>query len=521
MSSPVRSRLILIAVIVSVLLAGCGSTSTASPVPSAGSIASASAPASASSSAGASASASASSSLLASAPAAASVALSPSPSPVPSPSPTPRPTATPRPTPAATPGFTGAAWPMYGGDAVRSGFSSGFPAPTRPAIAWSAGLDGAVYAQPIVSGGRVLVATENDSVYALDPLTGHVLWRAHLGSPVPLSTLPCGNIDPLGITSTPVVDPATGSLFVVAEVTGPRHVLFALDPASGAVRWSRSVDWPGQDPRTHQQRAALALGNGHVYVGFGGLAGDCGQYNGVVVGVPATGSGASIGYVVPTQREGAVWATGGPVIDAAGHLYVSTGNGSSTGGTYDGSDSVVELSPDLTRLGFFAPTTWASDNATDADLGSLSPVLLSGGWVFIAGKSGTGYVLRQGALGGIGGQVSSAPVCAAFGAAAHLGSTAYVPCTDGIRAVSVDSSGAIHVGWHSGAGATGPPAIGGGVAWSVDIGRGALEAVYLSTGALRASIGVGAVPHFAAPSLSGGFVLTGTMRGVVAVRAAP
>ena len=409
---------------------------------------------------------------------------------------------------------------MYGRDALRSGFAAGFPVPTRPAVAWTAGLDGAVYGQPIVSGGRVLVATENDSAYALDPLTGHVLWRAHLGTPVPLSTLPCGNIDPLGITSTPVVDPATGSLFVVAELTGPLHVLFALDPRTGAVRWSRSVDWPGQDPRTHQQRAALALGNGRVYVGFGGLAGDCGQYNGVVVGVPVSGAGASVAYVVPTQREGAVWATGGPVIDAAGHVYVSVGNGSSTG-TYDGSDSIVELSPTLQPLGFFAPTTWAADNASDADLGSLSPVLLPGGWVFIAGKSGTGYVLRQGALGGIGGQVSSAAVCPAFGAAAHVASTAYVPCTDGVRAVTVDSAGAIHVGWHAGAGATGPLAVGGGVAWSVDIAAGALDALDLSTGALRARIDIGGVPHFAAPALSGGLVLVGTMRGVVAVKAAP
>ncbi|HJW21562.1 MAG TPA: PQQ-binding-like beta-propeller repeat protein [Candidatus Limnocylindrales bacterium] len=425
------------------------------------------------------------------------------------------PTAAPTPQP---PAF--AAWPTYGGNRQRSGVAaSGFPAPNRPAIAWNVALDGAVYGQPIIATGRLLVATEHDSVYALSPSTGRALWRRHLGTPVPLSSLPCGNIDPLGITSTPVFDPATGSLFVVAEVTGPKHVLFALNPATGGVRWSRTVDWPGQDPRTHQQRAGLALANGRVYVGFGGLAGDCGQYNGVVVGVPTSGQGASVAYVVPTAREGAVWATGGPVIDAAGNLYISVGNGSSTS-TYDGSDSVVELSPTLKQLSFFAPSTWASDNAGDRDLGSMSPVLLSGGWVFIDGKSGTGYVLRQGSLGGIGGQVSARSVCRAFGASAHVGSTAYVPCTDGIRAVTVSSSGAIQIAWHTSSGASGPPAIGGGTVWSVNIATGVLYALSQSSGAVRASIRLGAVPHFDAPSLSGGFVFVGTLRGVIGIKVA-
>ncbi len=83
-------------------------------------------------------------------------------------------------------------------------------------------------------------------------------------------------------------------------------MLVALDPASGALRWSRDVDLPGDDPTTHQQRAALALGHGYVYVGFGGLAGDCGAYRGEVVGVPVSGHGATIAYRVPVAREGAV-----------------------------------------------------------------------------------------------------------------------------------------------------------------------------------------------------------------------
>ena len=221
----------------------------------------------------------------------------------------------------------------------------------------------------------------------------------------------------------------------------------------------------------------------------------------------------------PTAREGAVWATGGPIVDGSGHVYISVGNGSSTS-TYDGSDSIVELSPNLAKLGLFAPATWAADNLADADLGSMSPVLLSGGWVFADGKSGTGYVLRQGALGGIGGQVSERSVCKAFGAAAHVGSTVYVPCADGVRAVSVDASGTIHLLWHTTSGASGPPAIGGGVVWSMNIATGVLDAFDPSTGAIRVSLPLNVgVPHFDAPSLSSGYVFVGTLRGVLAVKA--
>ncbi len=441
------------------------------------------------------------------APAAASSSAAPAPSAAPSG------TVQPSATPAA-----GSDWPQYHRDGARTGFDPGFAAPGGTlVVSWKADLDGAAYAEPLVVGGEVIAATEGDSVYALDQASGSVLWRRHLGTPVPLSTLPCGNIDPLGITGTPAYDPITGSLFVVAEVSGPKHVLFALDPKSGAIRWSRTADLGGDDPLTHQQRPALAVGNGMVYVGFGGLAGDCGQYRGEVVGVPATGSGPTIAYRVPVSREGAVWATGGPVIDPAGNLYVSIGNGASTT-TYDGSDSVVELSPTLELKSRFAPASWARDNAGDADLGSLSPVLVPGGWVFIAGKSGQGYVLRQGDLGGIGGQVSERRVCAGFGAAAQVGATLFVPCPSGLEQVRIGADGSIHPGWVTDSGATGPPVIGVGAVWSLDTGAGRLLALDPATGTRLASVSTGPLPHFASPSLWGRLVLVGTMRGVLAIR---
>jgi len=407
-------------------------------------------------------------------------------------------------------------WPVYHLNAARTGNDPSFPAFTGSlAAGWSTALDGAVYAEPLVVNGTVIAATEGDSIYAIDPGTGAILWHRNVGTPVRLSTLPCGNIDPLGITGTPAYDSVTGSLFAVGEVTGFQHVLFALDPATGVVRWSRVVDLAGDDPRTHQQRPALAVANGYVYIGFGGLAGDCGQYIGEVVGVPASGSGSTISYRVPVTREGAVWATGGPVIDASGNVYVSVGNGASTG-IYDGSDSVLELSPTLALLSSFAPSTWAADNAGDRDLGSLSPVLVPGGWVFIAGKSGTGYVLHQGALGGIGGQVSSATVCAGFGGAALSGSTVYVPCTSSLREVQIGAGGSLTPGWQTSA-AGGPPVVGGGAIWSVNTSSGRLVALAPATGATLGSISVGAVPHFVSPTLWQGQIFVGTNAGITSV----
>jgi outer membrane protein assembly factor BamB len=427
--------------------------------------------------------------------------------------PTAAPTLTPIPTPTPQPADD---WPLYHLDAQRTGFAPNFPALSGPlSEAWARSLDGAVYAEPLVVHGRVIAATEGDSVYALDPNTGAVIWSKNLGTPVPLSTLPCGDIDPLGITGTPAYDPATNTIFAVAEVTGPHHILFALDPSGGAILWSRNVDLPGDDPRTHQQRPALAVGNGYVYIGFGGLAGDCGQYTGKIVGVPTSGQGDTISYRVPVAREGAVWATGGPVMDAGGNLYISTGNGSSSS-TYDGSDSVVELSPALKQLSLFAPSEWAADNDGDLDLGSLSPVLVPGGFVFIAGKRGTGYILNQGNLGGIGKQVSSASVCAAFGGAAQDGSTIYVPCRTQLRQIKIGTDGSINAGWtYSGAG--GPPVIGGGAVWTLT--GSTLYALDPASGKELAGISVGTLPHFASPTLWRGQVFVGTMTGVIAITA--
>ena len=180
---------------------------------------------------------------------------------------------------------------------------------------------------------------------------------------------------------------------------------------------------------------------------------------------------------------------------------------------------MIELSPTLELISRFSPSTWAQDNANDADLGSTSPMLLPGGWVFIVGKSGTAYILRQGALGGIGGQVSSAALCRSFGAAARNGNVVYVPCEDGVREIEVTSGGTIAAGWRTSTGAGGPPVVGGGAVWSLNIDQGKLFALDPGTGATLASLAVGDLPHFASPTLWQGQVFIGTMAGVAAVKA--
>ncbi|HEV2451683.1 MAG TPA: PQQ-binding-like beta-propeller repeat protein [Streptosporangiaceae bacterium] len=415
------------------------------------------------------------------------------------------------------PARPGTSWPVYHANAARTGYVPGLPAAGPLTLAWRAGLDGAVYGQPLIIGNLVIAATENDTVYGLNRASGRVEWRTHVGTPVPSSALPCGDINPLGITGTPAYDPATGLVYLVAEQTGYHHVLYGLS-LTGQVRLRRDIPTPDGQPRFDQQRPALAIDAGRVYVGFGGLYGDCGPYIGSVAGVPASGSGPLISYRVPTASKGAIWGTGGPVI-ASGTLYVSVGNGAATAPPYDGSDSVIALTPGLRRTGFFAPATWGADNDSDLDLGSMSPALLPGGRILAVGKRGTGYLLDAAHLGGIGGQLAQAAICPAFGGPAVAGSTAYVPCEGGGMAAVATAGDHLRVLWRGPASAEGSPVAGGGAVWVAGWDSGTLYELAQAGGRVRYQIGLGSpLPHFASPSLSGDLVFVGTDTGVTAVR---
>jgi len=421
-------------------------------------------------------------------------------------------------------------WTVYHGDPAGSGTGTLPGSVDTSSPAWtSPALDGQLYGQPLVYGGRVFVATENDTVYALSASTGNVIWSRHLATPVPASSLPCGDISPtVGITGTPVIDPGRGEIFVVADeqVNGqPAHVLAGLSTATGAVRLSQRVDPPGAYTPALLQRTGLNLTDGRVVFGYGGNDGDCSTYRGRVVSVPEGGGTPAIFTVdsLAGQSQGAVWMGGAaPAVDSHGNVWVSVGNGSveDPARAYDHSDSALELSPQMHLEQFFAPVTWAADNAADRDF-STAPALLSDGRVVLAGKSRIVFLLDGAHLGGIGGQQAKlGPVCDEDidGGMATVGSTVYLPCLSGIVAVSAaGSSPGLRVLWTSRIGG-GPPIVTGGLVWSISR-DGTLSGLDPATGQLRQKTSIGApANHFPTPGVGDGLLLAASADQVVAFR---
>jgi polyvinyl alcohol dehydrogenase (cytochrome) len=432
----------------------------------------------------------------------------------------PRVTATPSASAPSTVPPTSAGWYQYHGNAARTGNVAGLPPAGPLAVAWSASLGGAVYGQPLVVGTTVIAATERDEIYGLDPTTGAVRWSTSVGTAEPLGEQPCGNLNPLGITSTGSYDPQTGLVYFVAQTGTSQHVLVGLNPASGAVEVRANVPSPDHQPFYDQQRGALAAEDGYIYVVFGGHYGDCGPYIGSVVGMPASGHGTVYTYEVPTAKQGGIWAPGGPVIGPNGTIYVSTGNGAPGAAAFDGSDSVTALTPQLRQIGIFGPTDWRTLSDDDLDLGSMSPALLADGQILQVGKSGVGYLLTAAHLGGVGGQVAAAPVCSAYGGAAVSGSVVYVPCLTGLAAVDT-ASASVRVLWRGPADVWGSPVIGGGAVWVANPDSGILYELNPATGHVEQQItAASGLPHFVSPSLSGSLVLVGTLTGVTAVSGA-
>ncbi len=397
-------------------------------------------------------------------------------------------------------------WPEYHADDGHSGAVAA-PQLVPAHAAWtSPALDGDVYGEPLYADGLIFAATTNDTVYGLDPATGAVRWSTHVGSPVPLSGLPCGDVDPLGILSTPVVDEFLQRVFVVAEEqtrVGVQHELVGLDTATGSIQVRRVVDPPGMNVITQQQRGALLLDQGRVIVPFGGLDGDCGQYHGWLVGANPDGSGGLYAFHTPGNEAG-MWAAGGPVVDAAGNIYVATGNGSSST-TYDEGNSVLKLSPTLQLEDSFAEPNWAADNRADQDLGSAAPLLLGNNLLFVAGKPGTGYLLRTNHLGGAGGQVFSGDVgCASFGADAWAPPVLYVSCDRGpVHAFTVDTNAATFTPRWQSDDTGGPPVVAGGAVWAEDAGGGTLRAIDTSSGHTVQSFRTGGADRFVTPMVAG------------------
>jgi outer membrane protein assembly factor BamB len=446
----------------------------------------------------------------------------------------------------------------YGYGNARSDNDTVDPAISKlsAAPAWDDSLDAGVYGQPLVYGTTVYVGTENDTIYAIGAKTGKVIWRLHVGTPASTSVIDtaptlsggCGDINPLGITGTPVIDTATGEIFAAeeTEVGGEswqdvQHWLVAASLVTHKELWHRQVDPPyGNQARYYyipaeQQRPALTLFDGRIYVEFGGLDGDCGQYHGYVVSVPVPGRGPLVSYQVPTQREGAIWGTGGAFVSASGDLYVATGNGSSSSvKAYDEGNSVVELSAGLDRLGYWAPSNWVQLNDDDWDLGSAGPVGVPGtSLLFVAGKptgnGSFGYLMQAAHLGGIGkgaftgalcpgGGVFGADATDVIGRGAQRRTYVYAPCGSGTVAVEVDAPAmTFQRVWSASTGSpNGPPVVAGGLVWAVAWGSGELYGMNPSTGQVVLERSTGALEHFATPSVGDGKLFVPTQNGVEA-----
>lgn len=418
-------------------------------------------------------------------------------------------------------------WPVYHQDSLGSGVDPSGTSLTSATAAWtSVPFDGQIYGEPLVEAGLVIAATENNTVYALAANTGTVVWQTHIATSVPSGDLPCGNISPtVGITSTPVIDPTLGEIFVVDDEStagnGASHHLVGINLSTGAILLDQAVDPPGSHPLYQLQRPGLTLDNGQVIIGFGGNSGDCetgsNPYHGWLVAVPETG-GSMRTFEVASQSgdsEGAIWMGGAaPVVDGSGNIWVATGNsafGSSTD-PYDNSDGVLELSPSLALKQGFAPSGWYSDNASDRDLGSSAPALVAGGLVFQAGKSQTGYLLSQAVLGGVGGQLVTAnSYCGSDvdGGSAVLGSIVYAPCLSGVVATQTSGSPAsISVLWKTSTGSGGPPIVAGGLVWTMDYHNGFLYGLDPTTGKPVQSFSLGSIAnHFPTPSVADGLLL--------------
>lgn len=429
------------------------------------------------------------------------------------------------------------AWTTYRHDAARSGIDPDSASPVTPSQAWqTTPLDGELYAQPLVFGANVYVATENDTVYALNASTGSVVWSEHLATPEPSTDAPCGDISPsIGITSTPVIDPTTNRIYAVGAVSASgaiQHELFALDlgtgqPISG---FPINVDPPfpaGGSPVNQLQRTGLALDGGRILIGYGGNDGDCKTYWGWLVSAPTDGTTNVTAFQADaSHHEGAIWAAGNaPPVDAAGNTYVATGNGSGDTSTDpDFGDAVVKLNASASPLDWWAPPNWQSLDSSDADLGSSMPTLLPGGYLFQSGKDRNGYVVNGAALGHV-----SAPVAevsgfcsgGSFGGSVFepAGSTIYAACNGGMRALSLGTGSPPTVspkaGFSAPSGATGPPMIAGGLVWATNHSTGTLYGLDLNSGAIASHFAIPEsgteVNHFASPSAGGGrlFVASG------------
>jgi hypothetical protein len=336
---------------------------------------------------------------------------------------------------------------MVAVDVLRTGWNPSEPGLSPSAVGaadfgllYNVAVDGQVYAQPIVYNGVLVIATENNNVYGFDAVTGGVVWpKRSLGPAWPAAAIGCGDLTPnIGVTSTPVVDPATGTLYLTCKVNDgpdtdhPHWYMHALDVATGVER----PGWPvviqgsaGNDPAaafnpfTAMQRPGLLLLDGVVYAGFASHC-DVVPYRGWVVGVSTTTAQISALWttLVGSDNGAGIWQSGGGLVsDGNGRIFFSTGNsfhsltpppgpGHSPPGQLGESVVRLDIAGDgsLSARDFFAPANADTLDNNDTDLGSGGPLAMPAGFGTTAhphllvevGKDGRVFLLDRDNLGG-------------------------------------------------------------------------------------------------------------------------
>jgi hypothetical protein len=309
------------------------------------------------------------------------------------------------------------------GHYIDAAFTPGNAANLTRDLNFNGTISGNVHAQPLyIEGGpngpMVIVVTASNNVYALNADTGVAIWsRTDIG-PAVTSGLPCGNINPVGIIGTPVVDLGSRALFFDAliNVGGPtpiKHFIFSLNVDTGATNADWPVDVntavPGFTSLVQEERGGLALVNGIVYVPYSGYFGDCGAYHGWVVGVEINNPANVLGWAT-RLIGGGIWGHSGVASDGT-NMFVITGNTFNANGNWGGGEAIIRLQAGPIFSGqptdYWAPLNWETLDDFDTDLGGCSAILIDAPGatpsqlVLALGKDGNAYLINRNNLGGI------------------------------------------------------------------------------------------------------------------------
>jgi hypothetical protein len=283
---------------------------------------------------------------------------------------------------------------------------------------------GAVWASPLYlqngpgGKGAFFIPTTSNDVLALDETAGTTLWKKNLGSAPSSTGAGCGNISPIGVISTPVID-ETARVIYVAGATGTSSIMDHQVHALSIEDGSEKSGWPFSAskltsgsmafmPQPQNQRSALSLVGGTLYVAYGGHIGDCGAYHGWVAGINTSDPTKFGGWSSGGQGEG-IWAAGGMASDGTG-VFALTGNNTQRVTTHLDSEEAVRITGLGTLSDSFYASSWQTMDSGDADLGASNPVYiqLAGATpskiLAVVSKDGHMYLLDAGALGGKGGQ---------------------------------------------------------------------------------------------------------------------